>query len=98
MNEQECKNKILQLIEDIYNKKYIGKIKVTKYPMGWGVWLGMNNNDKPINIIAELPDNKFLTFFREELLNRNWDTTRYFIGVKSYPDNGCPINQKCGCK
>jgi hypothetical protein len=60
--------------------------------MGWGVWLGMNNNDKPINIIAELPDNKFLTFFREELLNRDWDTTRYFIGVKSYPDNGCPIN------
>ena len=98
MNEQECKNKILQLIEDIYNKKYIGKIKVTKYPMGWGVWLGMNNNDKPIIIAAELSDKMFLKFFKKELLDRNWDLVQFFLGYKTYPDKGCPIDSSCKCK
>lgn len=98
MNEQECKEKILQLIEDVYNKKYVGHIKVTKLnPIGWGVRLGMNNDDKPIIIDAELPDDKFLKFFRKELLDRDWDCTKYFMGYKNYPDNGCPHDSSCSC-
>ena len=92
MNEQI----ILQLIQEIYCKKYVGHIRLTKLnPLGWEDWLGMNNDDKPIVISAELPDDKFLKFFKKELLDRDWDTTKYFIGTRSYPDNGCPINHTC---
>jgi len=99
MSEQELIDGILSLIEDTYKKKYIGTIKVKKLkPIGWRVRLGMNNDDKPLYITAELPDNKFLKFFRLELLDRNWDCSEYFEGYKSYPDNGCPIDNSCTCQ
>lgn len=99
MTEQECKEKILQLIEDVYNKKYIGTIKVTKInPIGYTIRLGMNNNDKPIMISAELSDDKFIKFFRQELLDRHWDYIKFYFGYKNYPDNGCPQDSSCACK
>ena len=97
MNEIECKENILCLIEAIYHKKYIGTLEVSKLNPGWRVRLGMNNTDKPIIISAELPDDKFLKFFREELLNRDLDSVSYFLGYKEYPDNGCPIKSSCKC-
>lgn len=84
MNEEEMKDKILDLIECIYKKKYIGRIKVWK-DQAWNVRLGMNNDERPIFISAELPDDKFLKFFRRELQDRGWNVLQYFTGVKSYP-------------
>ena len=99
MNEQECKEALLSLIEQIYNKKYVGTIKVSRLqPIGWRVRLGMNNNDKPIIIAAELSDKMFLKFFKKELLDRNWDLVQFFLGYKTNPDKGCPIDSSCKCK
>jgi len=41
------------MIEEIYKKKYIGKLFIKRLePMGLTVILGMNNVDKPITISA----------------------------------------------
>ena len=88
---------ILDAIEEVYNKRYVGTLKVTKIkPFGYNVRLGMNNDDKPINISAQLEGEKFLKFFKEELRNRSWNHIKWFLGYKVYPDN--PIDSKCSCK
>lgn len=99
MTKDELKQHILQMIERVYCKKYIGKIFIHKLqPVGYTVSLGMNNNDKPIVISAELDDQPFLKFFEEELRHRGLNLVKYFLGVKSYPNN-CSnnINKSCKC-
>ena len=90
---------ILDVIEEEYNKRYIGTLKVTKIkPFGYNVRLGMNNDERPINISAQLEGEKFLKFFKQELRDRSWDHSKWFLGYKVYPDNGCPIDSRCNCK
>lgn len=96
MTIEELKDSILQLIEQIYQKKYIGKLWITRLdPIGLQVKLGMNNVDKPIVISAQLEDQDFLNFFKEELRSRGLNTIKYFLGVKSYPDQN--NNNFCRC-
>lgn len=88
MTIEEIKESILCIIEQVYQKKYVGKLYVTRLdPIGLQVKFGMNNVDKPIVISAELSDVDFLKFLREELRSRGLNTIKYFLGVKSYPDN-----------
>ena len=55
------KQKILELIERIYCKKYIGTLEVKHIkPIGVTVRFGLNNDEKPIYISAELDDISFL--------------------------------------
>lgn len=63
--------------------------------IGWTVILGLHEN-KPLTISAELPDERFLQFFKQELLDRNWDTVHWFTGYQIL-DDGCPINKSCNC-
>jgi hypothetical protein len=47
------KQVILDAIEEVYKKRYVGTLKITKLtPVGYNIRLGMNNDDKPINISA----------------------------------------------
>ncbi len=90
---------ILDAISEVYNKRYVGTLKITKLkPLGYNIRLGMNNDDKPINISAQLEGEKFLKFFKQELRDRSWDHIKWFLGYKVYPDNGCPIDSRCNCK
>lgn len=99
MSIKEIENAILQTIEEVYNKKYIGKLFITRLdPIGLSVKFGMNNVDKPIVISAQLDDVSYLKFLRQELRDRGLHTVQYFLGVKSYPDNcNNPINKSCAC-
>ena len=99
MTIEEIKCTILQIIEQVYHKKYIGKLEVTRLePIGLQVKFGMNNVDKPLVISAQLEDEDFLKFLREELRSRGLNTVKYFLGVKTYPDNcNSPINKSCKC-
>lgn len=49
----------------------------------------MNNNDKPITICADLSDEKFIEYIKQELKSRSLNTIKYFMGVKTYPDQKC---------
>lgn len=100
MTPQELEAAIRDIIRNTYRKEYVGKM--TCIPLcgteGWTVVLGMNQVEKPITISAQLPDDKFLKFFRQELLDRNWNTIKWFSGYKRYPDdNECPISKSCKC-
>lgn len=69
--------KILDLIEQIYCKKYIGKLKVEKLPIGYsvGFWLDRNT---PTIIAAEIEDeNDFLQYLAKELRNSYWHHNKY---------------------
>ena len=65
--------------------------------MGYSVTFGLNNIDKPIVISAELNDDAFIKFIREELRSRHFNDIQWFIGEHNYPDNGCPIKKGCAC-
>lgn len=95
MTIEEIKIQICKIIEQVYQKKYIGKLFITRIePIGIQVKLGMNNVDKPIVITAQLGDEDFLKFFKEEIRLRGLNTVKYFLGVKTYPDNcNYPINK-----
>lgn len=82
------KNQILCFIEQKYHKKYVGKLWVNKLePLGFQVKFGLNNNDKPLVISAELPEKEFLKFIKQEIHDRRMDFVQYFTGYRYYPDN-----------
>lgn len=84
---QNIKQYILEQIKQLYKKEYTGKLWVSELnPIGYQIKFGMNNNDKPLVISAELECNQFLKFMRKELIDRRMDLVKYFIGVKTYPD------------
>ena len=41
---------ILDLIEEIYEKKYIGKLTLTKTDESYTLKLGLNNSEKPLTL------------------------------------------------
>ena len=89
------KQKILDLIERIYCKKYIGTLEVNHInPIGVTVRFGLNNDEKPIYISAELSDDDFMIFIEKELHSRRLDIVKYFLGYKDYPYN-CNIDRRC---
>lgn len=61
-----------QVIQDyfmsIYHKKYIGKLYIQKLdPVGYYIRLGMDRVTQPTIIYAELPDNEFLKFLKQQI-------------------------------
>lgn len=78
MTTQELEQVIHDYIMGLYKMRYIGRMKITKLdPEGYCIQLGMDHPFQPTTIYAELPDNKFLKFLKEELRNRKLDLTRY---------------------
>nr|DAN37437.1 MAG TPA: hypothetical protein [Crassvirales sp.] len=89
------KEEILSIIEKIYCKKYIGTLEIYRIiPFGLIVRFGLNCNEKPIYIAAELSDDKFLKYMEKEIRSRRFDFVKYFIGYKEYPYN-CNKDRRC---
>jgi hypothetical protein len=59
---KELENEILCLIEKIYHKKYVGKIKVSELENGFQLALGLNQEEKPLVIAADMSKEDFLSF------------------------------------
>lgn len=97
MTEQELEQVIHEYLLDIYDAYYIGKLKVKKLPVGYEVRLGMNTPECPYIIYAELEDEKFLKFLREELRNRKLDMVFYGKLFKTMPPECNVINKACSC-
>ena len=92
----ELKEMLICIIEEVYQKKYIGKLQVERLnPIGLVVKLGLNVEEKPIVIAADLEDNKFLDYFKKEVRERHLHTTKYFLGDQLLPYDEC--NQPKGC-
>lgn len=88
MNELE--QKILDIIEKKYKKKYIGDIKVTRINnCGYKLLLYLGNFDKPLLQISADIDNAedFLKFIEQELISRQLIKVQWFKGIKIYPED-----------
>lgn len=76
------REKILQLIEKLYCKKYTGKIKVEKIKDGYTLVLGLNQEERPIRISGQMGEKDFLKYVENELRLRHLETTEYYYGYK----------------
>lgn len=80
----KLKNEILALIQKIYCAKYIGTLEVYRsISSGIIVRFGLNCNEKPIYIAAELPDDKFLKYMEKEIRSRRFDFVKYFQDIRN---------------
>lgn len=93
---EELKQKLIQIIQEVYRKIYIGKLQVERLnPVGLVVKLGLNIDEKPITIAADLEDEQFLDFFRKEIREKRLDETKYFIGDQLLPYDECSLPKGC---
>lgn len=98
MTTLELEQVIREYFLDIYKKEYIGKITIDKLPIGYKVSLGLATPEKPMVIYAELPDDKFLKFFRQELRTKRFNLVYYGELNKVYPYDCGPRNTQCICQ
>ena len=87
MTTQELEAAILENVQAIYNRKYVGKLKVQHLA---------NHPETPLVIAAELSDQEFLKFVEKELHARHLEMTDYFTGYKiEDPYNNCNNTTSC---
>lgn len=83
---ENIKQEIIDIIEELYECKFIGKLKVTILdPVGYSVAIDLLQGDDPIFITAEFPHDKFLNFVCEELRTRTLDRVQLFGLYKVFP-------------
>lgn len=81
-------NKLLQAIEDTYNKRYVGVLKIEHLkPIGFKVSIG--HPDKPLVISAELDEDSFIKYFIQELRVSRLHEIHYFEGIRTL-EGYCP--------
>lgn len=99
MSTQELEQVTLDYLKAIYNRPYIGKIRVEKLnPIGYCIRLGMDTPLQPITIYAELEDKAFLQFLKRDLKDRRFNL-RYFGELTlTYPYDDKPRNTSCICQ
>ena len=98
MTVQDLEQAIHDYILTIYHKEYIGKLEITKLnPIGYCVKLGMDISDQPITIYAELEDEKYLKFLKQELKDRRFNLSYFGKLSLKYPYECNPINTECNC-
>lgn len=98
MTTTELEQVIRDYIRQIYNKEYTGQIKIEKLnPVGYYVKLGLNVPEHPLSIYAELDDEAFLKYIKEDLKSRNFHLIQYGELQLTYPYDCGPRNSQCSC-
>ena len=69
----------------IYKADFIGKIDIEDLePVGYKVSFYLDNPEYPLVIIADLPDEEFISFIKKELRIRKLIDTKYYKTIKLY--------------
>lgn len=99
MTIPELDQVIRESIMNIYHKCYTGKIDIQKLdPIGYCIRLGMNTPYQPLVIYAELEDDKFIKFLKDELKAKRFNLV-YYGQVISSPTYMCnQRNTSCNDK
>ena len=88
MTTTELEQVIRECILDMYKKEYTGKMAIEKLnPVGYRIKLGLSMPEKPLVIYAELPDEQFITFLKEELRIKRFNLLYYGQLNSVYPYN-----------
>lgn len=95
---QDLEQVILEYIRDIFKKEYIGKIVIKKLnPIGYSVSLFPQGQYHPHVFDAELEDDKFLKYLKQELRNRRYHLQWYAELNLRDPVPCVPIKKSCSC-
>lgn len=94
---EQLRQAILVLIGEVYNKCYIGNLKITKLdPIGYDVSLGLDCDERPLHIAASLEWEDFLIYFKEELRKARLTSSNYYTGYQSFNnERQYPIDHSC---
>lgn len=95
MEPKDLEVLILELMRDIYNAEYIGKLKVEQKGEGYLIKFGLHNNDYPLIIYTEQKGDDLIKFLRQELHNRQFSSNDYWSIDLVYKAQCQPINKKC---
>jgi hypothetical protein len=96
MTVQELEQAIQDMFTELYCKEYTGRLSVKEtfstFPgeepthLGYIVKIGLNKDEKPIEISKEGTDEEFLSFIKQELKDRSFQRTKYFTAIQIYND------------
>ena len=87
MTEQELEVAILDIVQDLYHKKYVGKLKVIGHPFGYQLKMWLNKPEAPITFITDSTDPEtFLCHIKDELQKRHLELVEYYTGYKEEPE------------
>lgn len=69
-----------------YQMEFIGGIKIEDLdPVGYKVSINLDHSENPVVLIADLPDEEFLKFIKEELRKSKFHKTKYYKAIKLPP-------------
>ena len=97
MTTQDIEQAILEAVQDIYHKKYVGKLEVRQLSKGYQLLMWFNKPEAPITISAECSAENFIKFIRKELKERHFELVQYFTGYKYDPKDECYQNESKSC-
>ena len=98
MTTTELEQVIQDYFQDIYHKKYIGRINIQKLdPVGYYIKFGMDRPFQPLVIYAELEDKQFLEFLKRELKDKRFNMIYYGELNLTHPYDCSPRNTACSC-
>ena len=97
MTTQDIEQVILEAVQDIYHKKYVGKLEVRQLSKGYQLLMWFNKPEAPITISAECSAENFIKFIRKELRERHFELVQYFTGYKYDPKDDCYQNESKSC-
>lgn len=97
MTTQDIEQAILEAVQDIYHKKYVGKLEVRQLSKGYQLLMWFNKPEAPITMSAECSAENFIKFIRKELRERHFELVQYFTGYKYDPKDDCYQNESKSC-
>lgn len=74
-------------MKELYQMDFRGDIKIKDLDSGgYSVSFNFNKSENPVVIIADLPDDEFLSFIKEEIRNRKFHKVKYYNTTKLPPN------------
>lgn len=82
MDHVELENKIREFIVELYDKEYVGELKVTELNPGYKVEFGLDCPERPLSISCDFTEDKFLDYIYKELKDRRLASVEYYTGYQ----------------
>ena len=87
MTHTELNQVIREYMRELYEMEFVGEIKIEDLePVGYKVAFNFNRSENPVVIIADLPDEEFLPFIKEEIRSRKFHKVKYYSASKLPPE------------
>lgn len=94
----EIEKHIKEIIEEVIDGKYVGKLKVIEEPINdstlWMLLLYLDLEMTPMILAYEGTEEEFTDFIKKELKSRKLHTVKFWKAVQEYHRNECIDNDE----